>query len=381
MKRKRHATLSQANQQARLALKKRKEINISERVQLFKNKKLNHRSSTWKIPTLLCLLGLMMTILIIPTLIVAPFLKDDQQTIDIIERDQEMKQKQSPSSSELSVAVMRMNADEIEDVPLEQYVAGVVASEMPVDTFEIEALKAQGIAARTYIVNHILLQSDDGESNVTDTTSDQVYKSEEELRELWGNDFNDHMKKLTEAISATEGEILTYERTPIFPAFFSTSNGYTENSEDYWENELPHLRSVPSPWDEESPEFLDQKVFTRKEVESALNIKLPSKDQIAIELERTKSQRVSKLTIESQQFTGREIREKLELKSSDFTIEQNNEHLIFTTKGYGHGIGMSQYGANGMAKEGKTYQEIVEYYYQNVEISTMTEAAPTLVSK
>lgn len=381
MKKKRNKTLSHANQQARLTLKKRKEINVYERVKLFKNKKLNGRSSTWKIPTLLCLVGLMMTILIIPTLIVTPFLKDDQQTIDMIEKEQDMKQKKSPSSSQVSVAVMRMNAEKIEDVPLEEYVAGVVASEMPVDTFELEALKAQGLAARTYIVNQMLLQNDDSESNVTDTTSDQVYKSEEELRELWGNDFNDHMKKLTEAISATEGEILTHEQTPIFPAFFSTSNGYTENSEDYWENELPHLRSVPSPWDEESPNFLDQKVFTRKEVEEALNIKLPGQAQIKVELERTESQRVSQLNIEGEQFTGREIREKLGLHSSDFTIEQNNDHLIFTTKGYGHGIGMSQYGANGMAKEGKTYEEIVEYYYKNVEISTMTEAAPKLVSK
>lgn len=218
-------------------------------------------------------------------------------------------------------------------------------------------------------------------SHVTDTTSDQVYKNEDELRELWGANYRTNMEKLTKAVTATSGEILTNEHTPIFPAFFSTSNGYTENSEDYWKDELPHLRSVPSPWDKESPQFLNQETFTLKEVEAALEIELPKADTLPIELSRTEGRRVSQLMLGDHEFTGRDIREKLGLKSSDFTIEQNNEHLIFTTKGYGHGIGMSQYGANGMAKEGKTYDEIVKYYYQDIEISTITETAPTLVTR
>src|SRR5699024_5820406 len=118
----------------------------------------------------------------------------------------------------------------------------------------------------------------------------------------------------------------------------------------------------PSPWDKESPQFLNQETFTLKEVEAALEIELPKADTLPIELSRTEGRRVSQLMLGDHEFTGRDIREKLGLKSSDFTIEQNNEHLIFTTKGYGHGIGMSQYGANGMAKEGKTYDEIVKYY-------------------
>lgn len=376
-------TLKYANQQTQLKIKNQNQSPVARRLHLFKNKSRGHRSFTWKIPTLLGLLSLMMLILIIPTIIVTPFIKG-HQSVAVVEEEKEKEKeenKQNINSPQLSVAVMRTNSSQIEDVPLEQYVAGVVASEMPVGTFEIEALKAQGLAARTYIVNHILLQSEDAASDVTDTTADQVYKSEEELRELWGSNFNEHMEKLTEAISATEGEILTYENSPIFPAFFSTSNGYTENSEDYWENELPHLRSVPSPWDEDSPEFLDQKIFTHQEIEKALNITLSNDALATIDLQRTKSQRVSTLIIGSEQFTGREIRENLGLKSSDFTIEQNNEHLIFTTKGYGHGIGMSQYGANFMAKEGKTYKDIVEYYYQDIEISTVTETAPTLVVK
>ncbi|WP_337970405.1 SpoIID/LytB domain-containing protein, partial [Virgibacillus salexigens] len=100
-----------------------------------------------------------------------------------------------------------------------------------------------------------------------------------------------------------------------------------------------------------------------------------------IELTRTDSKRVGKLQIDGKTFSGRDGREKLELRSSDFTIEQKNDHFIFTTKGFGHGIGMSQYGANGMAKEGKNYKDIVNYYYKDVKISTVNETAPTLVSK
>lgn len=117
------------------------------------------------------------------------------------------------------------------------------------------------------------------------------------------------------------------------------------------------------------------------EVEKALNITLDNNTDLKIELSRTESNRVDQVKIAGELFTGREIRDKLSLQSSDFTIKTNNSHIIFTTKGFGHGIGMSQYGANGMAKEGKTYEEIVKYYYKDIEIKNITDIAPTLVSQ
>lgn len=355
---------------------------IRHKIKHMKRKK-NHFNKpfhfSWKLPTALVLVSLITFIIIIPTLIVAPFLKEDNDHQAIAEEIDFDFETETDTSS-LSVAVMRMSSEEIEDVPLETYVARVIASEMPAE-FEMEALKAQGLAARTYIVNHLLHQHESADSDVTDTTDHQVYKNEDELRELWGNEFNDKMEKLKKAVAATKGEILTYNNTPITAAYFSTGNGYTENSEDYWEDEIPYLRSVESPWDKESPMFLDQKVLSFEEIEQALNITLQHDTTIPLEISRTESQRVKQIKIAGHLFTGREIREKLDLKSSDFTIEQNNNHLIFTTKGYGHGIGMSQYGANGMAKEGKTYQDIVKYYYKDVEISTVEEIAPTLVSR
>lgn len=351
---------------------------------LSKQKRLkigNTQLRRWRMPTVIFLLSLVIIILIIPALIVGPFAESNETTPTTNESlyTKEVNNLEEPEPS-LTVSVMRTNMDEIEEVPLETYVSRVVASEMPAE-FELEALKAQGLAARTYIVNHLLHQETLEQSEIMDTTDHQVYKSEEELRELYGSDYTWKMDKLKEAVKATEGKILTYNDQPITPAFFSTSNGYTENSEDYWENELPYLRSVESPWDTNSPQFLDQQTFTMQSVAEVLNISLPLEQALHLEVERTNSQRVKRLTINEYEFTGREIREKLQLKSSDFDIEQKNSHLIFTTRGYGHGIGMSQYGANGLALEGKSYEEIVKYYYKDVEIDFIGETAPTLVAK
>ena len=247
--------------------------------------------------------------------------------------------------------------------------------------FETEALKAQALAARTYIVDHLIHQDGNGKSDVTDTTQHQVFKNENELKKLWGSNYDENMEKVNAAVKATKGEILTYDDAPIFPAFFSTSNGYTENSEDYWEDELPYLRSVESPWDEDSPKYLDQQTFSIDQIEQELAVDLPKESQLGIEITRTDSNRVKEINLAGNTFSGREVREKLGLQSSDFTIKQKNDHLIITTKGYGHGIGMSQYGANSMAKQGKSYKDIVKYYYQDVEVSTVSDTAPTLVAK
>ncbi|GIP63649.1 stage II sporulation protein D [Virgibacillus pantothenticus] len=342
------------------------------------------RQLLWKVPSAILLVCLITIILVVPTLIVVPYSKGDEKAAKApptAHRDKAPKQDIELGNSPFSVSVMRSGVNKVEGIPLEEYVVGVVASEMPAD-FEPEALKAQSLAARTYIVNQKLHGgSAKKDSDVTDTVQHQVYKDEGQLQKQWGSDFDWKMKKVKEAVSETKGEVLTYKDAPITPAFFSTSNGYTENSEDYWENKLPYLRSVKSPWDEESPKFLDQKTFSLQQLEETLEVDLPNQFPLPVNITRTDSNRVEELQLAKHAFSGRKIREKLELRSSDFTIEQKNNHFIFTTKGFGHGIGMSQYGANGMAKEGKTYQDIVQYYYQDVKISTINDTAPTLVAK
>ena len=372
-------------------LKKKKSASkqqiLQKRMATIKNKKPKAPMSIggirWKGPAVF-IFSLVFIILAVPTLIVIPFISNSEVRSQSIDQQGVVKETETAAGTALAedsaveVAVMRTQTEQIENVPLEAYISGVVASEMPIE-FELEALKAQALAARTYVVNKMLYQKEEDASAVTDSIQDQVYKNDAELREKWGTNYNQNMKKISEAVLATKGQIITHNDKPIDPQFFSTSNGFTENSEDYYINEIAYLRSVASPWDEASPYYLDQETFTFEQVEAALGITLPASKELSIEATRTESNRVGELNLEGNTLTGREVREKLKLRSNDFTIKQKDNYLIFTTKGNGHGVGMSQYGANGMAQEGKTYEDIVKYYYKDVEISKMDEAVPALV--
>ncbi|TGB01632.1 stage II sporulation protein D [Halobacillus salinus] len=310
--------------------------------------------------------GLFMAILIIPTLIVVPFTGSNDMD-QVRETPQEQQAELPQDLSPFTVRVLR-SSGEVEKVPLETYVARVVASEMPAN-FEVEALKAQSLAARTYITGQLENGSPVSEkADVTDTVQHQVYKNDVELRQQWQDAYQGNMKKINEAVKATAGEIITYERKPITAAFFSTSNGFTENAEDYWENEIPYLKSVESPWDQSSPKFKDQKIISSEELQATLGVSTIA----GTTLTKTQGNRVDEVHFGDKTFTGREIREAFSLSSSDFTMSQKGDHIIFTTKGYGHGVGMSQYGANGMAKDGRTYKDIVKHYYKGIEISPLS---------
>ena len=316
--------------------------------------------------------------IVLPTLIVKwPFGSATETAVTSKEEPDPLET--SFENDSLEVMVQRTDSEEVEEVPLEEYVVSVVASEMPAE-FADEALKAQAVAARTYIIHHLQQQGDE-ETVITDSTEHQVYKNEEELQESWGSDFHWKMEKVTAAVLATEGEIITYDEEPITPTFFSMSNGYTEDAENYWGNALPYLKSVESKWEESHPDFMEQTVFTFAELSEKLGIPLQIGEKVNITMSRTNSNRVAQLQVNDQTFSGKDIRDKLALRSNDFSIKQQNDHLIFTTKGYGHGVGMSQHGANGMAEEGKSYQDILHYYYQDVDIDLLTDAVPTLVSK
>ncbi|SDJ28177.1 stage II sporulation protein D [Salimicrobium halophilum] len=310
---------------------------------------------------ILSVFGLYVVLLLIPTLVVLP--AADQKEAQPVSSEAE--------EGEETVRVLRSDTDKVEEIPLEEYVTGVVASEMPV-TFEMEALKAQALAARTYIMKHKASGSTFEGADVTDTVQHQVYKDEQQLREIWKDDYEENRAKVEEAVQATKGEIITYKEEPITAAFFSTSNGYTENSGDYWEHDIPYLKSVISPWDKDAPTYLDQVTLTQSELMEKLT--LPTFSASDIELSRTEGERVETMTIGEKTFTGRDIREKLGLKSSDFSIEQKGDHFIFTTRGFGHGVGMSQYGANGLASEGKSYKDIIAHYYSETKIEEISSS-------
>jgi stage II sporulation protein D len=333
-------------------------------------------------PVVVLVSVLFVIILLIPTLLVIPF--SDKASGQLMEdlQKQQVKPRDTPDSS-VKVAVYRTKTEQIEHIPLEEYVAGVVAAEMPAE-FEIEALKAQSLAARTYIVKQLLSKNDPSVpsgSNVTDTVLHQVYYNRQELKKLWGMDYDWKMEKVEKAVSETAGKILTYDDSPITAAFFSTSNGYTENSEAYWSNSMPYLKSVESPWDKESPKFLDQMVVDVREFEKKLGVQLSTDGTLGKIIERTPGQRIKLVSINGKELTGKEIREKLELRSTDFNWTRKGNQIVITTKGYGHGIGMSQYGANGMAAEGKNYEEIVTYYYKGADVASYDSFLSKMTAK
>lgn len=334
-------------------------------------------------PIFLLVLTLIVVILLIPAIIVIPFAEKANETIAEETQTRSLSTPVVKNDVPIDIPVYRMAKEVIENIPLEEYVIGVVASEMPYE-FETEALKAQALAARTYVIQQMLVDnnlSTPKGAKVTDSfLTHQAYKDNEELMKQWGTNYEENMKKFTEAVNSTAGQILTYNGLPIDASYFSTSNGYTENSEEWWANKYPYLRSVPSPWDEKSKKYKSTNIISVSQFEKKLGVKLPSNGEIGKILSRTTGNRVAIVKFGDQKRSGREVRTALELPSSDFTWERKGNQVLITTKGYGHGVGMSQYGANGMAQEGKTYQDIVTYYYQGVDISLIEPYIPQITA-
>src|SRR5574344_13693 len=263
------------------------------------------------------------------------------------------------------VRLKRNNTGNIDVLPLEEYVVGVVAGEIPV-TFHDEALKAQAVAARTYVLKKI--ENNKGELDVIDTTANQVYIDNATLKEKWGINYIKNIKKIRNAVQETKGEYMTYNGEIITAFFFSTSVGKTENSEDIFSSALPYLRSVASPWDENiSPVLKEKNKFNLVDFYKYLNLSYNSKLSYKI-LSTTSTGRIKTISINNTIFSGQTVAQALNLRSSFFTIEQDNNDVYITTKGYGHGVGMSQYGAYGMAMQGYKYNEILKYYYKDIEI-------------
>lgn len=253
----------------------------------------------------------------------------------------------------------------ITEIPFEEYIKGVVASEMPA-TFELEALKAQAVASRSYAM-YQMTATKDKEYDVVNTTANQVYLTDEQLKENWKEKYSENINKIKKAIAETSGEYLTYNGEVANAMFFSTSVGATENSEEVFVTALPYLRSVDSVWDEASPKYTDTYTFTLEDFYQKLN--LPFNQNLKVEIiSKTSTGRIKTLKINGEEIQGRDFASKLNLRSNYFEIIQNENNITITTKGFGHGVGMSQYGANGMAKEGYKYDQILKHYYQNTEI-------------
>lgn len=295
------------------------------------------------------------------------------------------------AAAEPEVRVYLSRTGKIETLPLERYVTGVLAAEMPAD-FELAALKAQAIAARTFIVRRLAAHDTSGvpggKADVLDTVDHQAYLSRKTLDQWSEGGKSEKLAKLEKAVADTRGIIMTYRGQPITAAFFSASGGSTENSEDYWTLKIPYLRSVPSPWDAQVKSDNQETVtLSIDEIYQKLGQAPPTKTastqagsgssknsssagkastiQLTI-MSHTTGGRVKEIKVGDQRYSGREFREKLGLRSSQFTITVDGAEARITTYGYGHGVGMSQWGANGMAKQGYTTTQILRHYYTGI---------------
>lgn len=303
------------------------------------------------------ILGLTGIVILIPFLVVLIFVKEiKEQNIN------------SNVINNKNVRIQRTNGS-IDTVPFESYIIGVLAGEMPAN-FELEALKAQALAARSYVLKK-MEQNKNNDYDIVDTVMNQVYLDESQMKAKWKDQYEEKLQKITKAVNDTQGEYIAYNGEVIQAFFFSTSSGKTENSEEVFQESLPYLRSVDSTWDSDvSPVFNEIYKFILEEFYQKLNLPYEEKLQINI-VDTTSTGRIKNIEINRQKFKASDLTKLLNLRSTYFNIEQNGNIITIQTKGYGHGVGMSQYGAQAMALKGYNYQEIIKYYYQNVEILKM----------
>ena len=248
-------------------------------------------------------------------------------------------------------------------INMEDYVLGVVACEMP-SSFDIEALKAMAVAARSFAKYKIATNKN---YKLSTTTKDQCYITKERMKRNWKGNFNKNYNKIKKAVSDTTNEYMTYNGKVIIAFYFSISNGYTENCENVFTQKLHYLKSVDSSWDKE---YSYNKKTIKINVNDFLNkLNIKSNKINNIKINRGKTNRIKSITINNKTFKGTIFRSLLSLRSTDFDISVKNNKVIITTRGYGHGVGMSQYGANAMAKKGYKYDEILKYYYTDVKIT------------
>lgn len=290
-------------------------------------------------------------IIFIPFIIVTIFIRDDEITFNFTENS--------------IVRVYNEETNNIKYVPIEEYVIGVVAGEMPVE-FELEALKAQAVAARSYVMIQ-MERNIKKDYDVVDTVMNQVYLDKDHLMTVWKNEYTDNINKIKTAVLETRGEYISYNGKVAEALFFSTSPGKTENSEDVFANKIAYLRSVDSSWDEISPVYNSNTTYTLEEFYKLLNIDYNKELKIEV-TSKTSTGRIKKIKINGKESTGSYVCSKLSLRSTYFEIIKEDSKIIIKNKGYGHGVGMSQYGAQGMAKEGYNYQDILKHYYTDIEI-------------
>lgn len=287
---------------------------------------------------------------------------------------------EEPAESGTPYKVLDVSTGEVIEVSQRDYVIGAVCAEMPA-TFADEALKAQAVAAHTYAERQRLRERDNptpelcGADFSNDTSKYQGYFTENQAKQYFGENFEMNYAKISEACDEVIDYVITYEDEPIISAFHSMSSGKTESAENAWGAAVEYLIPVDSTYDTSAPKYLEEVRYTKDvlkgKLEAAFGGAALGEDftKWITVADTSDSGTVLSAVVGGRTVSGSDIRTALALRSACFTVEYSGDEAIFTTKGYGHGVGMSQYGANAMAAEGKTWQEILNHYYPGCTIS------------
>ncbi len=338
---------------------------------------------------LIYLLSFILIIFIIPALLTKKTTttssKEENNNQTTINQD-EKKTTETNSKNEYNynqygtISLLHKKTGEVEQVKLDDYLCNVVSAEMPA-TFEKEALKAQTIVARTYTIYKILNKKHDNADICDDSTCCQAWISKEDRFTRWEeNQRESNWQKICNAVNDTSGKIITYENKPIDAFFHSNSGGITEVPVNVWGGTgYPYLQSVETSGEDAYTQYSSEVVLSQEELINKLkkkytdiSIDFANSDDIKI-LEYTESTRVKTVKFGNHEISGVEARTLFGLKSTNFEITRDGDNIKFSVKGYGHGVGMSQTGADSMAKQGKNAEDIIKHFYTGVEITEVNK--------
>ena len=276
-----------------------------------------------------------------------------------------------------TIKLFHSGSGQIEELPIDEYLYGVVSSEMPAN-YEAEALKAQAIVARTYTIYQIMNNSGKhpGADICDNSSCCQAWISKDERLSKWApEEAESNWNKIVDAVNSTSGRIITYQNKPINAFFHSNSGGKTESSLNIWGGiDYPYLKSVETAGEEGYTQYSSEAKFTKEELLNKLKEKYEdceidySQENCIQILEYTTSGRVKTIKFGNKEIAGTEARTILGLRSTNFTFTISGDEIIFSVIGYGHGVGMSQTGADALAKSGSNCEEIIKHFYTDVEI-------------
>lgn len=288
----------------------------------------------------------------------------------------------SPSVTDGGITVKVSDNGSISEINLHDYLVGVISAEMPAE-FELEALKAQAVAARTYTIYSMTKEPKKAHPDAdvcTDFSCCKAYSSPDAMKEKWGDSYDAYYEKISSAVSDTDGLCVTYDGQPILSVFHSSSLGMTEDSENVWGGAVPYLKSVESMENpDEIPKYTATVTVSSDDFAETILEEYPDADLSGdadkwfSDAEYTDSGRLYSITIGGCKVAATALRTLFDLRSTAISIEVSGSDIIFTTQGYGHGVGMSQYGANSMAESGYSYDEILKWFYTGTDICALDE--------